>query len=55
MVQPVQNLRKRLQVGLICVRYGRREVIHHDRLAESIDLVIVVHVPARVDPRLEGL
>jgi len=48
MPQPEQDLRERLEVGFICVRYGRLEVVHDDRLAEGI-----VYVPARSDPRLQ--
>ena len=54
MLQPVHDLRQRLELCLIRVRYCRREVVHHERLAEGIRFVIVVHLPARGDPRLQG-
>jgi len=49
----MHDLRKRLQVGFIGVRYGRLEVVHHDRQAEGLGLVIIVQVPAgkRSTPR----
>jgi len=44
MPQPVEDLRVCFKVGFICVRYGRLEVVHDDRLAEGI----VVHVAAQM-------
>jgi hypothetical protein len=54
MPQPQQDLRECLDAGFICVRYGRLEVVHHDRQAEGLGLVIVVQVPAGSDPRLKS-
>jgi hypothetical protein len=46
-LQPVEDRRERREVGFIGARYGRLEVVHHDRQAEGLGLVIVVRVPAR--------
>jgi hypothetical protein len=52
--QPIDDRRKCSEVGFIGARYSSLEVIHEDRQNEGLSLVIVVDVPARGDPRLEG-
>jgi hypothetical protein len=53
MLQPVEDCRKRREVSFIGARYGPL-VIHEQRQAEGVRLVIVIDVPASSDPRLQG-